>query len=167
MKQIILIIAVILFSLSLQAQIVKSIKITELEETLLKSDSPLILNFWATFCVPCLEEIPYFISLSKKYEDKGLKLIFVSLDLKDAVPKKMIATAKKFKMDSPLLWLNESNADYFCNKIDSSWSGGIPGSLFINNKTGYRRFFEEQLTKKELENEILKMISFTKKDEVN
>ena len=87
--------------------------------------------------------------------------------MKDAVPKKMIATAKKFNMGSPLLWLNESNADYFCPKIDSSWSGGIPGSLFINNKTGYRRFFEEQLTEKELEKEIVNLISFAKKNEVN
>ena len=159
MKQL-LIIFVFAFSLSqVNAQEVKKIKITELEETIKNSQNPLIVNFWATFCVPCLEELPYFQKITKSYADEGLQLLLVSLDFKEAVPKRLQSTAKKFKIEGPLLWLDETDADYFCNKIDSSWSGGIPGSLFINNKTGYRNFYEEQLSEKILEKEITHLLS--------
>jgi hypothetical protein len=62
--------------------------------------------------------------------------------------------AKKQKFTFPILWLDETNADYFCPKIDPHWSGAIPATLFINNKTGYRKFFEEQLSHENLIKEV-------------
>jgi hypothetical protein len=59
----------------------------------------------------------------------------------------------------PVVWLNETNADYFCPKIDASWTGGMPSSLFVNNSTGYHKFFEEPLSKEQLEKEIQVMLS--------
>ncbi len=159
MKQVLISLLFVFSTGLLQSQEVKRIKITELEATIKKAENPLIVNFWATFCVPCLEELPYFQSLTKKYVADSVQLILVSLDFKEAVPKRLLATAKKFRIEGPLLWLDETDADYFCTKIDSSWSGGIPGTLFINNKTGYRQFFEEQLSQEKLQKEILHLIS--------
>jgi thiol-disulfide isomerase/thioredoxin len=139
------------------SQGVKKIKVTELQKTIEESKTPLIVNFWATFCLPCIEEIPYFQTLVKKYEKDSVKLLLVSLDLKDDYAK-VGPFAKKRKFTAPITWLDESNADYFCPKVDSSWSGSIPASLFINNKTGYRKFYEEQIPEQKLEKEIMAIL---------
>jgi len=139
------------------SQGVRKIKVTELQKTIEESKTPLIVNFWATFCLPCIEEIPYFQTLVKKYEKDSVKLLLVSLDLKDDYAK-VGPFAKKRKFTAPITWLDESNADYFCPKVDSSWSGSIPASLFINNKTGYRKFYEEQIPEQKLEKEIMAIL---------
>ena len=152
------IIVVLFLGIIVNAQEVKSVKVTELAKTIHESKSPLIINFWATFCVPCLQEIPYFQELTQQYKSKNVSLIFVSLDLKEAFPAKVSEMAKKLNLSFPVVWLNETNADYFCPKIDTSWSGGMPSSLFVNNAKGYHKFFEDQLSREKLESEIQEMI---------
>lgn len=145
----------LLFSgiLSVQGQTVQSWKVTKLQDYISKSDSVLVINFWATFCKPCIEEIPYFEGIVSKYKGQKVKLLLVSLDLKDQYPN-IKAFARKNKYTSQIVWLNETNADYFCPKIDKAWSGGIPATLIVNSKTGYRKFFEDQVNPPEFENEL-------------
>ncbi len=139
-------------------QEIKRVKITDLEKTIAESKSPLIINFWATWCMPCLEEIPYFMKEAKKHAKDSLKLLLVSLDMDEAYPAQIRNTIVKRKITVPVQWLDETNADYFCPKIDPKWSGAIPASLFINNKTGYRKFFEEQLSHEDLKKEIMAIL---------
>src|SRR6266487_1748527 len=154
----IFIITFLFFAVTADAQQIKSIKVTELAKTIKESKTPLIVNFWATFCVPCIQEIPYFQELTQKYKSKDVSLIFVSLDLKKAYPIEVNEMAKKLKLVFPVVWLDETNADYFCPKIDTSWTGGMPSSLFVNNATAYHKFYEEQLSKEKLEREIQAML---------
>ncbi|MGZ5189566.1 MAG: TlpA family protein disulfide reductase [Flavisolibacter sp.] len=140
------------------AQSIPKWKLKDLQSAIAKTDKPTIFNFWATFCKPCIEEIPYFEELVKKYDSAGVQLILVSLDLSETYPKKIQSFANKFKFKSPIKFLDETNADLFCPAVDSSWSGAIPASLFINNKTNYRKFFEDQLSREKLEREIRAMI---------
>ena len=84
----------------------------------------------------------------------SIKLLLVSLDLESYYPAKIKSFVTKQKFTAPIVWLDESNADYFCPKVDTAWSGAIPATLFINNKTGYRKFFEEQLSNEKLKKEI-------------
>jgi thiol-disulfide isomerase/thioredoxin len=136
-----------------KAQEIQKWKLNDLTAAIKNADSPTIFNFWASFCKPCIEEIPYFQDLVKKYEKEGVKLILVSLDLKEAYPKiKNFASKRKFT--APIVFLDETDADVFCPAVDEKWSGVIPASLFINNKTGYRKFFEDQLSRTELEKQI-------------
>lgn len=137
------------------AQDIKRIKITDLEKTIRESKTPLIVNFWATFCLPCNEEMPYFEELSKKH---SVNLLLVSLDLEKSYPTEIKNFVAKRKYSAPVEWLDESDADYFCPKVDSSWSGAIPASIFINNKKGYRKFFEGQLSKAQVEKEIMAIL---------
>ena len=137
---------------------IQKLKITDLEAYIGQCDHPLIVNFWATFCVPCNKEIPYFISTVEKYKGRGVELLLVSLDLPDYYPARIAAFAKKNNYTASLAWLNEMDADYFCPKVDKSWSGGIPCSLFINNKTHYRQFFDRQLTELQVEPAIKAML---------
>src|SRR5438045_7328614 len=138
---------------NLNGQDVKAINVTELAKTIKESKNPLIVNFWATFCVPCLQEIPYFQELTQQYKPQNVSLIFVSLDLQEAYPLKVNEMAKKLNLLYPVVWLNETNADYFCPKIDTSWTGGMPSTLLVNNSTGYHKFFEDQLSNEKLDSE--------------
>jgi len=146
-----------LFVWPVVGQEAKKVKITDLEKIIAESKGPLIINFWATFCKPCIEEIPHFQKLKATYEKDGLQLLFVSLDLQDDYPKKVNSFIKKKKMAS--VWLDETNADYFCPKIDEAWTGAIPATLFINNNRRYRTFTEESLSEEVLEKKIRELLS--------
>lgn len=141
-----------------KAQSIPKWKLADLQAAIQQADKPTIFNFWATFCKPCIEEIPHFQEVVKKYDSAGVKLVFISLDLDDAYPAKIQTFAKKRNIYNPITFLDETNADLFCPVVDPKWSGAIPASLFINNKTGYRQFFEDQLSKEQVEKEVLKMI---------
>lgn len=154
MKNFLLIIVLGFCMIQTNAQEIKKIKIDDLETYIQKSNHPLIINFWATYCGPCLKEIPYFEKLVAEQKDKNVELLLVSLDLPAYYPAKIISFVKEKNFASSVWWLNESNADYFCPKVDKSWSGGIPSTLFINNKTHYRKFFERQLTEPQAEENI-------------
>ena len=156
MRRKILLVVAVFFSLIGFSQEAKKIKITEIEKMISESKGPLIVNFWATFCKPCMEEIPHFQKMLSKYEKDGLQILFVSLDLQDAYPAKVNAFIKKRKMSA--VWLDETNADYFCAKVDEKWSGAIPATLFINNGKNYRKFVEEQISEEVLEKEILTLL---------
>lgn len=158
MKKGISIIVVLLLALATNAQDVKKIKITELEKTIAEAKTPLIVNFWATFCKPCIEEIPYFQEEVKNHAADSVQLLLVSLDLNDDYAK-IPKFATRMKFTAPIVWLNETNADYFCPKVDPKWSGAIPASLFINNKTGFRKFYEEQLSHEELKAVMTSLIA--------
>ena len=159
MKGTIFVILIVFLSLSGLGQEAKKIKITELEKIISENKGPLIVNFWATFCKPCMEEIPHFQKMLSKYEKDGLQLLFVSLDLQDDYPAKVNAFIKKKKMST--LWLDETNADYFCPKVDEKWSGAIPATLFLNNNKSYRKFVEEQISEEALEKDIRLLLGGT------
>jgi thiol-disulfide isomerase/thioredoxin len=155
MKKALFILSLITLSIAAQSQSIKKWKITEVEKFIENSkDSVLVINFWATFCKPCVAEIPSFIKVTDAYKDKGVKLLLVSLDLPAFYPAKIETFAKAHNFTPQIVWLNETNADYFCPKIDPKWSGSIPSTLIVNKKTGYRKFFEEEMTEEKFETEL-------------
>jgi thiol-disulfide isomerase/thioredoxin len=139
--------------------LIRKIKIDDLEKTISQSDHPVIVNFWATYCVPCVKEIPYLQSTVSRYQEKKVELVLVSLDPPGYYPAQIAAFAWERNFTAPIVWLDETKAGYFCPKIDPRWTGGIPSSLFINNKTHYRRFFDRQLTEPQVDLEIKKMLA--------
>ena len=157
MKKSILVVLLIALTQFLSAQKVKSVKIEELAAYIQKADHPLVVNFWATWCVPCVHELPYFHSGVKKYAAQKIELVLVSLDFATDYPKKVDAFLKNNKYEGRFYWLDETNADHFCPQIDKKWDGAIPASLFLNPKTGYRSFFGRQLTEAQLEIELKKL----------
>ena len=136
----------VLLRLPLFGQQIKKISPDDLKAYIAKSEKPLLVIFWATWCASCNEEIPYFISTIKnKYKD-DVELLLVSLDIKSYYPEKIASFVTKKNYHAPIAWMNESNADVFCPKIDSAWSGAIPSTLMVNNKKQYRKFYEVGMT---------------------
>jgi thiol-disulfide isomerase/thioredoxin len=158
MKKCILILTILGSVEMLCAQKVQRVKIEELAAYIKKADHPLIVNFWATWCVPCVHELPYFQAGAKKYSEQKVELVLVSLDFAPDYPKKIEEFLKKNQYSGSFYWLDETNADHFCPKIDERWDGAIPASLFLNPKTGYRSFYERQLTEPQLELELKALV---------
>lgn len=143
---------------SLSAQSIEKLSIGQLTHWIDTCTTPLVVNFWASWCAPCVREIPWFEKNIAKYSGKKLKLLLVSLDFADDYPNAIAAFAKKHNYQSEIVWLNESNPDSFCPKIDKSWDGTIPVSLFVNNAKKYRQFYKQQLPEPKLEQELQKLI---------
>lgn len=141
-----------------EAQQVKKIKMDELMVYAEKADHPVIINVWATWCAPCVEELPWFDKMLRQYQDSNIELILVSLDFADRYEKAIDGFLQKHPLNATLFWLDETNADYFCPMLHSNWTGNIPVTLFINNKTGYRKFFDDQVKEEELETTIQEML---------
>lgn len=149
-------------TITTNAQNVKVWHLDDLTSAIHNSKAPTIITFWATFCKPCIGELPHFQALANQYKQQDLQLIMVSLDLKEAFPKKIASIAKKLKLTSKVVFLAETDADLFCPAVDSSWSGAIPATIFVNNATGYRKFIEDELNIDVFKKEITMML--TKKE---
>jgi thiol-disulfide isomerase/thioredoxin len=155
MKRYLLIICIHFLSAAAYSQSISRWKITDLENYVSNSKSDvLIINMWATFCKPCVAELPGFIKVAERYKNDKVSLLLVSLDLPSYYPKKVESFAKKHRFTAPITWLDETNADYFCPKVDKAWSGSIPATLILNKKTGYRKFFEEEMNVATFEKEV-------------
>jgi thiol-disulfide isomerase/thioredoxin len=141
------------------SQSIKKVKMQDVVNSFSNgSDTVYVVNFWATFCKPCVGEIPHFIKIVNKYKTQKVKLLLVSLDLKGYYPKRIASFARQHQFKTNLAWLSETNADIFCPMIDQSWSGAIPATVIINGKKNYKKFFEDELNAKQFEEEIKKAL---------
>ncbi len=155
MKRLIIFIAVISFAAVSYGQTIPKMKMADVVRSFSNtSDTVYVVNFWATFCKPCVGEIPGFINMANKYAGQKVKLLLVSLDLPDYYPAKIKNFVKKNHFNTNIAWLSETNADVFCPMIDKKWSGAIPATIIVNGKTGYKKFFEDEMTAAQFEKEL-------------
>ena len=101
----------------------------------LDNDTTYIINFWATWCKPCLEELPYLEEVSEKYYDKKLKVILCSLDFPKQIESKLLPFIEKRKLKSTVVVLLDGNFNNWIDKVSSDWSGAIPVTyIYKGNK---------------------------------
>ena len=132
----------------------KLVKLKEVEKILkTPSEQIQVLNFWATWCGPCIKEMPLFESLGKQRADVKVTLISLDLDL-DANPEKVYKFVERKGIQSTVLILDETDPNSWINKIDKAWSGSLPATIVMNTKTGKRKFIGRELKEGELETMI-------------
>jgi thiol-disulfide isomerase/thioredoxin len=104
----------------------------------------LVVNFWATWCGPCVEELPHFERLQKDYASSGVKVLLVSMDLPTQKDQRLIPFLQKNKIDSEVCVLADSDADTWIPLMDPNWDGQLPATFIIkgNTKTSYLSNFE-------------------------
>jgi thiol-disulfide isomerase/thioredoxin len=115
-----------------------------------KADHIKVINFWATWCAPCVKEIPLFEKLGQQRSDVKILLVSMDLDL-DPDPEKVYRFIARKKLQSEVVILNEKDPNSYINQVDKNWSGAIPATLIINSRTGKRKFVERELHDGELE----------------
>jgi thiol-disulfide isomerase/thioredoxin len=103
------------------------------------NSKPLVINFWATWCAPCVKELPYFEKLNQ--ENQNIKVILVSLDFEKQVESKLIPFLKKKKIASTSIYLADKDYNSWLPKIDKNWSGSIPATVIFNQD---KKIFVEQ-----------------------
>ena len=118
------------------------------------TDTVYVINFWATWCAPCVEELPAFEKLNKKLAAKKVKVILVSNDFKKAVDTKLKPFVKEKGLKSQVVFMNESNPDGWIQLVNPSWSGSIPATLIISKRKNKELFFEKQLSYKQLKKAV-------------
>jgi len=135
------------------AQSVKEIGSDELIAlTYSKDDTTYVVNFWATWCSPCVKEIGYFEELHRKSESAYLKVILVSLDFPRQIESRVIPFLKEKGITAEVFLMTDLDYNSWIDRIDPSWSGAIPATLIYNRET--RVFLEQELTRDELFNHV-------------
>jgi len=125
------------------------IKFDELQKIMEDHSSEItVINFWATWCSPCIKELPIFEKLNA---DGNLEtsVFLVNLDFVEKVDR-VNAFIKRKKLKSKILLLDEIDYNSWIDKVDSGWGGAIPATLIINSRTGKRKFVEKELSEDEL-----------------
>jgi len=144
------------FSVSGYSQNVKLLNIDQLNERIKNGkDSTYVVNFWATWCAPCIKELPHFEKLNAEYKTEKLAVLLVSVDFKSKLNSAVIPFVKRKNMKSEVFLLNESSPQEYIDRIDKSWSGSIPATLFI--KGDKRKFIESEFTYEQLLTEYKKL----------
>lgn len=118
------------------------------------SDSLLVINFWATWCKPCVEEMQEFLRIEQELENKKVKFVYLSLDFKRDFESKLIPFVTKRKMMGDVLLLDEPDYDAWINIVEPAWQGSIPATLLLAPMAENRHFHEGQLTYSELKKMI-------------
>lgn len=141
------------------AQKAEVMKLDKLQSEMGKpADQVLVYNFWATWCAPCVKELPLFERLNQ--DDKTVKITLVSMDIDlDPNPEKVYKFIDRKKIQSRVVILDAVDPNSWIEKIDKNWSGALPATLIINTKTGVRKFVNEALKEGELEKLIAEVKS--------
>ncbi len=148
-----LILFIILNSICFSQSKIPVIKIENLLQSIEKNnDTIYIVNFWATWCKPCVAELPDFEKIDFEFKTQKVKVLLVTLDFKEELEKRVIPFISKNKYTSEILLLDETDGN-FINKIYKDWSGAIPATLLIKNNK--KEFIPKKTNYEELKSKII------------
>jgi thiol-disulfide isomerase/thioredoxin len=116
------------------------------------NDTTYVVNFWATWCKPCVKELPAFEKVNADLADKKVKVILVSIDFPEKLETQVIPFIDKNEIKSQVFLLDDPDANSWIPRVSKKWSGAIPATLIYSNST--RQFYERSFTYEELIKEI-------------
>jgi len=122
----------------------------------LSVDKTYVLNFWATWCAPCVKELPYFEIVNNEYKDKNVEVILVSLDFPSEIESKLNPYLYKNNIKSDVVLLDDPKINTWVPKVSDDWDGGIPATLIVNSDN--YNFYPNPFEKEELIFEINKIL---------
>ncbi len=123
-----------------------------------ESDTVFVINFWATWCAPCVAELPAFEKLNQEYAKDKVQVILVNNDFKKQVESRVVPFVKKKKLQSQVVYMDESNPNDWINLVSTDWSGSLPATLIVSKRKNKVVFFEKPLEYKELEKIVLSVL---------
>ncbi|MEE4197995.1 MAG: TlpA disulfide reductase family protein [Bacteroidales bacterium] len=122
-----------------------------------QNDTTYVLNFWATWCSPCVKEMPSFNKLHEQYKDKKIKIILVSLDFGKNLQSKIDRFAQTHNIKPDIIILDDPDSNAWIDRVNKDWSGAIPATLIYHKN--HRKFYEQSFTYKELESALHQILT--------
>lgn len=139
MKRLVLVLFVLIASFSIQAQSVPVMNFQRFEPVLRqKNDTLYMISFWATWCVPCVEEMPDILRFASDMKNRKFRLVLVSLDNPDHLESRVIPFINRFGIKEKIILLDDPDANSWIEKVHPEWMGSIPGTLFYSGS--FRQF---------------------------
>ena len=142
-------------SISSFGQTVPIIGLDDLESRLESGkDTTYVVNFWATWCGPCVKELPYFEALEKANRGNRFKVLLVSLDFANQLESKVVPFLEKKKLISEVVLMDEDRPNKWIPRVSDKWTGALPATLFVNTQKKTRHFHEGSFKDGELEQKL-------------
>jgi thiol-disulfide isomerase/thioredoxin len=141
-----------------EVKLIKANEISPLVETY-SGKKAVLMNIWATWCVPCVEEFPYLVRLQKEYPN-DLEVIFISADFPEELER-----INQFLTQNEVDWqtyLKDDRDEPFIDAVWTEWSGALPATV-VYNKNGTRlTAFERPAKYEEFKELVLQAIDNSK-----
>jgi thiol-disulfide isomerase/thioredoxin len=154
-RNLLLIVCLVLTTAALQGQTVSIIGLDQLEARLANgADTSFIVNFWATWCGPCVKELPYFEQVENGSAGTNRKVLLVSLDFAEQLDSKVIPFIIDRGLKSEVVLMDEAKPNKWIPRVSTDWSGAIPATLFVNTEKKTRHFYEGSFKEGELETKL-------------
>jgi thiol-disulfide isomerase/thioredoxin len=122
------------------------------------NDTLYVLNFWATWCKPCVAEMPYFDQVQREMEAQKVKVIFISMDFRNEYDKRLVPFLARKKLYAQAVLLDEPKYNEWIDRVSTAWSGAIPATLIVQHSRGIRDFHEGEYTYETLKSKIDSLI---------
>ena len=112
-----------------------------------------VVNFWATWCAPCIAELPYLEEAARQYASRGVEVVLVSLDFPAMWEKRLPSFVRKKQLQSPVVVLDDPDQNAWIPQVDPGWSGAIPATLIYSGdaKTFHETTFDRASLRSALE----------------
>ena len=128
------------------------VKVTDLVKRITNtSDTTYVVNFWATWCPPCVAELPEIDAFGQEHAGTKVKVILVSINYKEDYESKLLPFLEQKNIRSEVMLLDENNFDYFPRAVDARWNGDIPATLILNNAKKYKEIWQQKVDRNFLE----------------
>ena len=146
----------LLISCSQNNQFSKSVSVYNFDDLFksidLSGNKTYLINFWATWCAPCVKEIPHFEYVNQKYSSDSLKVILSCFDYPSQMDSKLIPFLNKNEIKSDVVLIDDLNIRDWMSVVSESWDGAIPATLIINKRS--QKFYPQVFDRVKLENEL-------------
>ncbi len=117
------------------------------------NDTTYVINFWATWCKPCIKELPYFEALNSQHKNEKVKVVLVSLDFPKQLESNLVPFVQKKQLRSKVVVLLDGKYNDWIDKVSPDWSGAIPATYIY--KKGQNRLVGEPFENLEELNEVI------------
>lgn len=122
------------------------------------SDKLHVINFWATWCAPCVSELPDFQKVVNESIGSKVDFLFISLDFPSDAEKKLMPFLKKNNYTFKVCLMTETDYNSWIDEVDSGWQGNIPATLFFNRVRKIHHFVAEPIDKAQLSKTIQSLL---------
>jgi len=120
------------------------------------TDSVYVINFWATWCAPCVREIPAFEKLHEEYGEQKVKVVLVSLDFPNQIENRVLPFLDRMNIRSRVILLDDPYSNRWIGKVSEEWTGSIPATVIYSRD--FRGFYEREFKYAELEEIIRPLV---------